>query len=137
MSKSKDPVTGKRLTGRQLIAQEIAEYRRDAKLDSWNSFVEELHAPVDLQPALMVGRSELIRLCQPRALTAEEAAVLYKIIAGLMDTNAALRQHTARVAGLTVRLNDALKGFDSAARSIEDFASFRVSEDESEDEEAA
>lgn len=139
MTKYKDPVTGKRLTGRELLAHEIAAYRRDAKLDSWNVFVEELQVPGDIYPALQTNRPELLRLARPRALTEAECAVLYKLIGGLMETNAALRQHTERVANLTDRLTAAMKGFDSAAQAINDFANFRssLSTDESEEDEAA
>lgn len=133
MSKSKDPVTGKRLTGRELIAQEIAGYRRDAKLDSWSSFVEALDVPSDIAPALLTGRRELMAAVQPRDLPAFQVEKLYKIIGVLLETNAALRQHTERVAILTNRLNDALKGFDSTARSIDDFANFRVPQEDEDD----
>lgn len=139
MSKPKDPITGKKLSGAERVAQEIVEFRRDAKLDSWTAFVDELQVPSELYPALQTNRPELLRLAQPRALTSDECAVLYKLIGGLMETNAALRQHTERVAQLTGNLNNAMKGFGSAARSIHDFANFRTAADgdESEDEDAA
>jgi hypothetical protein len=136
MSKPKDPITGKKLSGAERVAQEIIEFRRDAKLDSWSSFVEALQVPNDLAVALMTGRPELLKLALPRALTVEECAVLYKLLGGLLETNAALRQHTERVAQLTDILNDSMKGFTRAARSIHDFANFRATE-ESEDEEDA
>jgi hypothetical protein len=123
----------KRLTGHERIALEIADFRREAKLDSWASFVEALQVPNDLAVALMTGRHELVKAAQPRALTIEECATLYKLIAGLVETNAALREHTERVAILTNRLNDALTGFASTAQSINDFANFRVTGESGDD----
>jgi hypothetical protein len=137
MTKLKDPITGKRLSAAERTAMEIAEYRKTAKLDSWNSFCEELHVPSDIYLALMTNRPELMRLVQPRALTIDECAVLYKLIGGLMETNAALRQHTQRVAQLTSNLSGAMVQFSRAALSIQQFANFTVSEDAEDDEEAA
>lgn len=135
-SKAKSRISDTFLTTRERIALEIADYRRDAKLDSWSSFVEALQVPNDLAVALMTGRYELVKAAKPRALTIDECATLYKLIAGLVETNAALREHTERVAMLTNRLNDALTGFASTAQSINDFANFRVT-GESEDGDAA
>jgi hypothetical protein len=137
MSKGKDPVTGKRLTGRELIAQEIAGYRRDAKLDSWTSFVEALDVPSDIAPALMTGRRELMAAVQPRDLPAFQVEKLYTIIGVLLETSAALRQHTQRVAQLVDNLNDSFMGVTTSMRKIDDFANFRVSEEEDDDDVAA
>jgi hypothetical protein len=126
MTKLKDPITGKRLSAVERVAMEVAEYRSKAKLDSWNSFVEELQVPSELYPALVTNRPELLRLVQARPLTSDECAVIYKLVAGLLETNAALRLHTARVAQLTNNLNGAMKQFGSAAQSIQQFANFGV-----------
>lgn len=137
MSKQlRDHETDKRLSGATRVALEIASFREQAKLDSWNSFVEELQVPSEIYPALVTSRPELLAAVQPRDLPANEVGVLYKLIGGLLETNAALREHTERVAQLTGILNDSLKGFASAARSIHDFANFRTVAD-SEDEHAA
>lgn len=139
MSMPKNP-TGKRLSLSDRIQSEIAESRRDAQLDSWNAFVDELKVPSDLYPALTTNRPELLSIAQPRALTAEECDVLYKLIGGLMKTNSALRRHAERVSQLTGILNSSIIGALSAARSIDDFANFRVTSDgadESEGEDAA
>src|SRR5262245_37542622 len=89
--------TQKQLDKQNALTEQIARLRDWAKLDSWNAFVEELHAPPEIALALATGQAELIRLAKPRPLTAEDCAALYKLIAGLLDTNAALREHAAEL----------------------------------------
>lgn len=131
----KDPISGKKLSSVERIGIEIADYRRKAKLDSWNSFVEELQVPSDLYPAIMSNRPELVRAVRPRDLPAYQVEILYKLIAGLIETNAALRQHTERVAQLTDNLNAAMTQFTRAALSIQQLANFTVSDNTGDDDE--
>src|SRR5262252_8342811 len=111
MSMTEDRHAHRKLSGLQRIQAEIAEYRDKTKLDSWNSFVEELQVPGDLYPALVTMRPELVRAATPQALDRDQCIVLYKLIAGLLETNAALREHTARVAQLTENLASQMTGF--------------------------
>jgi hypothetical protein len=123
-------VSPRRLTGLQRIAIEIAEYRDKAKLDSWNSFVEELKVPSELYPALLTSRPELVVAATPRAMNADECKIIYKLIGGLLETNAALREHTARVAQLAENLSSQMLGFQRVAHQIELFANFKNPEHE-------
>ena len=124
----------RKLTGLQRITAEIEDYRERTKLESWNSFVEELQVPMELYPALVSNRPEMIAMATPRALTADECKVLYRLIGGLIETNAALRQHTERVAQLTENLAGQMIGFQRVAQQIELFANFRNPEMEDGDE---
>ena len=109
---------------------EIAELRGKAKLDSWNAYVTELQVPGDLYPALLTNRPELMATVPRRPLNEHECDVLYKLIGGLLETNAALREHTARVAQLTENLASQMTGFMAVARQVEMFANFRNPEHE-------
>jgi len=110
------------------LAQEITDLRERSKLDSWTSFVEELTVPAELYPAVMANRAALVKAAVPRDMSKDEVAVLFKLIAGLIETNQALREHTERVAQLTSNLNGQIVGFHRVAQQIEDFANFRNAE---------
>jgi hypothetical protein len=116
-------VSPRKLSGLERIAAEIEEFRDKAKLDSWNSFIDELQVPGDIYPALVTMRPELMP--PARELSAAECRTLYTMIGGLIATNVALRQHTERVAQLTENLSGQMVGFQRVARQIELFANFR------------
>jgi hypothetical protein len=101
----------------------ITELSNKASLDSWNSFVEELRVPGDIAPMLTSGRHQL----RPpgRALTAEECEVLYRLIGGLVETNAALRQHAHELAHLMHIWTDAFKQLHTVGYRIQQFANFK------------
>jgi hypothetical protein len=101
---------------------------RSGRLDSWNSFVEALNVPNELMAALISNRAELVKLVRPHALTADEHAVYLGLIAGLMDTNAALRKHAEHLAYLTDNWTSAFKALRSIGARIEAFANFKHSE---------
>lgn len=107
----------------RLVAR-IRELAEDAKLDSWSSFVEELQVPSEVYPAVVTNRPQLLRAIPPRALSADEAAVLYKLIAGLIETNVALRQHASELASLVDNWLTLFKGITSGADRIQRFAHF-------------
>ena len=102
----------------------IIELARKAKLDAWNAFVEELKVPSELFPALMTNRPEMVRLAPRRPLSAEEADALYNLIAGLIETNSALREHAAQVATLVQDWMSGIHGLISTARKVRQFARF-------------
>lgn len=103
----------------------VVELAKEARLDAWNAFVEELQVPSELYPALMTNRPELVRLAPRRALTADEAGALYRLIAGLLETNQALRQHAAMTAQLVEDWMSTMQGMETTAYKIQHFANFR------------
>ena len=119
----------------QDIDQRIRDLSARAKLDSWTSFVEEIQVPMDIAPAMVTGRPELIRLATPRDYKAEEVGALLKLIAGLLETNAALREHAEQVAQLTSNWTSAFQTLDTVGRKIGRFAQFRHDDAAAEDEE--
>ena len=110
----------------QELDAEIVRLMQACKLDSWNSFVEnDVRVPGDLLPALLAQRAELVKLAQPRACSAEEAAELYKLIAVLLATNIALKQHAEQTAGLVRNWMSQFAGLKGVADQIDHFANFR------------
>jgi hypothetical protein len=104
---------------------EIKRLASMAKLDGWNAFVEELKLPQDVYPALISNRPELLRLIQPRAMNEQEAGAILKVLAGVIETNIALRQHAEQLAQFTSRWTDAFKHLRSLGERIENFANFK------------
>jgi hypothetical protein len=109
----------------QELNAEIARLIRECKLDSWNIFISELRVPGDLIPALMAGRAELVNLAQPRAMSAEEVADLYTLIATLLGTNIALRDHAEELSVLVKNWMSQFAGLKGVADQIDHFANFR------------
>jgi hypothetical protein len=95
------------------------------KLDSWNCFIRELKVPGDLAVAFQTGRIELLCLARPRDMAAAEVKVLYDLIGGLLETNAALRQHAQLVAELSQMAYQNMRGLHKALERLGDFANFR------------
>lgn len=116
---------------------EIKRLSVACRLDAWNAFVEEMKVPGDIYPALASGRPELIKLVQPRALTADEAKVLFDIIASLIGTNIALREHAEKVAQLVDNWAGMFAGLQGTGQRIQRFAQFDrdASLDDEEEEE--
>lgn len=114
----------------------IDECGTKCTLTGWNAFVEELAVPPDMFPALVTNRPELLKAAKPRAMSAEEVAVLYKLIAGLIETNSALREHAEMLAQSVDSWADAFKQLRSVGNKIQRFANFEpVSEREFENAE--
>jgi hypothetical protein len=99
------------------------------RLEHWNCFVGVLRVPSELAPAFMTRRSELVRLAPRRPLSAEECGVLYDLVAGLLETNEALRAHAALVAEISAQQEDALGGALRAIRRARAFANFSTAEE--------
>ena len=119
----------------ELNAQ-IRELAKRANLEGWNSFVEELKVPSELVPALITMRTELIKLAPVRTLTPDEAQALYTLIAGLIETNMALREHAQNISSMVKNWIGAINGFVGVAHKISRFSEFRhdeVNEDDSEE----
>lgn len=131
-TKPRKPSTDDRLNER------IDELVANTKLDGWNAFIEELQVPQDFQAALMTMRPELVRLAKPRAMSEQEVAMLYKLIAALIGTNMALQQHAAEVAQLVEHWSANFKSLSRTGDRIHRFANFRRSDsggDENADDE--
>lgn len=113
---------GKRLS--ELDAR-IEHLRNLSRLDSWNNFVSELQVPSYLMPGIITMRPELLLAAAPGPLGPEEVKVLLRVMGGLMETNAALRQHAELLAGLTDDALGMLKGLNGTLGKIGDYAHFR------------
>lgn len=113
-------------TGAERMDALLEDLTERTKLRSWSAFVEDSRVPSDLMPAVITQRAELVRVVKPRILTASEHEVYLSLIATLLETNQALREHAQHVAQLTNNLVGHLTGFHSAARNIEHFANFRA-----------
>lgn len=113
-------------TQKQLELQaHLDELRANAKLDSWTSFVEELKVPAEIYPALVTNRPELLNLAEARALSPEEHQIYLALIKGLLETNVALRTHTAMVAKATSSWMGQMNGMIGLANQIDHIANFR------------
>lgn len=117
-----------------LFEQEIADLAKAAKLDNWTSFVTALDVPGDLAPALLANRPELVRLVKPRGLDAGEHRAYLDLIAGLIETNVALRRHAAGVANLVDRWADSFTALRSLGDKIGRYANFKHAPEEADDE---
>jgi len=109
----------------QELDAEITRLSELSSLKSWNDFVEALTVPSDLLPALMSNRAELVKLVKAHALDAAEHRVYLELIAGLIKTNAALRDHAAQVAQLVENWTAHFTGLHATARRVSAFANFK------------
>lgn len=114
-------------TAEERMNADLDRLAEDAKIDSWTDFVDALNVPNDLFPALMTNRPELVKLVKARPLSAEEHRVYLDLIGGIMETNAALREHAAQVAKLTGIWADNFKALRNVGQRIERYASFKRS----------
>ena len=96
----------------------------NTKLESLNSFIREVQVPAELVPAITANRAALIKLARVRELSAAECKALYDLIGALLETNAALRQHTAEVGKRADIIAQNLKGSINYARAAARFANF-------------
>lgn len=106
---------------------------RTAHLRAPNELTETVAVPREFAVALMTRRPEMMRLVQPRALTVEECAAVYQLVATLIETNDALINHAQGVETLADNVTQQFKGVTSMLRQLEDFAAFRESDDDSEE----
>lgn len=107
------------------LSAELTHFAEACRLDSWSALIDETRVPMDILPALMSGRPELIKLVTPRKLTAEESGVLLSIIASLLGTNMALREHAERLAQFTDQWTDSFKQLYTLGARIKSFAHFQ------------
>jgi len=121
---------GLKPTADDRLNAEIDEARRNARLDSWTSFVEPLDVPSDIYPAILTLRHQLMKAAPARALTAEECKTVYAVIAGLIETNAALRSHAERLAQLVDNWADNFKALQRTGQRIQRFANFVTEADD-------
>lgn len=127
----------RQLAKERALEEQIKRLAKDCKLDSWNSFVENMTVPTDIYAALMTNRPELLKACPPRELNKEECAALYGVLAGLMQTNAALREHAQDLAHFVDTWGSAFKQLHSVGNRIQRFANFRAQDENDDDGEEA
>lgn len=75
-----------------------------------------------------------MRLVKPRALSADEAAHLYKLIAVLIETNTALQAHAHEASRLANTWSRNVKGVVRQAFQLAQFTDFRLSDEDGDDE---
>lgn len=119
---------------KQELNDSIKNLAKRCKLETWNSFIEELQVPSELVPALLTARPQLIKLAKPRPLTAEEAEALYKLVGGLLETNMALREHAVHLSQMVGNWVGSIHGFIGVADRISCFAEFRHEDAAADDE---
>lgn len=100
------------------------------KLRSWNELTDSVELPPDLYAVLMTGRPELLKIAEPRALSEEECAKLYKLLGVLIETNSALKLHSKLLAQHAENMSQQLKGVVGLTRALENFAAFRHGDDD-------
>ena len=115
----------RKLTSTEKAALIIEEYRERCSLNSVNAFVRETpRLPTEIGAALLSGRTELISFAKPRDMKSDEVAALYQLIGVLVETNAALRDHTSAVAQMVTQWTDAFKHLASLGQNIDALAHF-------------
>lgn len=105
-----------------------------AGLRGLGEFIETVEVPSDLAPAIATGRPELLALARPRALTEDECAKVYKLLSVLIRTNWALQEHARELEKMTADMYGHLKGALGQALKMEQFAGFRVADEDDDDE---
>lgn len=115
---------------RKLSVTEKELIEIQSRIGKWNEFVRELQVPGDIAIAVSTGRLELLKLAQPRALTAEECGVLYRLIGGLLETNQVLQRHAALIANIATEVRRGIGGMESMAGRLEAYANYREARSE-------
>lgn len=95
------------------------------RLEAWNAFIRAIDLPAEIYPALMTGRTELLNLIQPKALSAEDSKVLFNLICVLIQTNVALQTHAEQLSVMVDNWSGAFKHLESLGRKVQDFAAFK------------
>jgi hypothetical protein len=114
----------------EALDEQVTDLAARCRLKDWSYYIESIELPNDVLPALMTGRPELLQHLQPRALTEEETAKLYKALGALIETNMALREHAEQLAQLTANWAQQFRGLQGVGNKIQNFANFRRSYDE-------
>jgi len=109
---------------------QVTDLAARCRLRDWADFIEDIKVPQDIAPALITGRAELLRAMPPRTLEPWETEALYKAFAGLIETNAALREHAEQLAKLTDNWAQQFAGLHGVGEKIQRFANFKRSDDE-------
>lgn len=96
-------------------------------LKSPAELTEPVECPAEFFAAFVTGRPELIKLVKPRSLNETECAAIYKLVAVLIETNSALREHAETVGKAVGDWADLFKGLNKLGWEIENFAQFKPS----------
>lgn len=119
--------TAKRAERKQHLNAVIDRAQDANLLESWNAFIAPFEVPMDVMPALMTGRTELLAAVQPRALSEVEARAMFGLVSVLIRTNVALREHAEALAHMVEIWSTSFKQLESVGHRIEAFANFRKS----------
>jgi len=111
----------------------LKELAARAKIDAPNAFTEVVNCPQDLFLALQTGRPELIKHVKSRPLSEEEGAAVYHLVAVLIETNMALREHAQIVATMADQWRSMVKGSLDFVTQIDNFANFHHDQIDDED----
>lgn len=114
------------------IEEELNSIQRH--IEKWNSLIRDVKLPIELAPAMMAGRGELVSLAKARDLKASEVKVLYDLIGCLLETNQALQHHSALVSELAVQTRGHIKGFLKSMEKLESYAGFRTPRNEDDED---
>jgi hypothetical protein len=125
-----------KVSARQRLEDELHALAERCSLEHAHQLVRAVDLPPDLAAALLTNRVELLALARPRALTEEEAGRLYKLVAVLMETNAALREHADNVSRLAENWLSQFTGLASVGEGIVRYARFETRPLDNEEDEA-
>lgn len=96
-------------------------------IDSPMALVGEVDIPSFLAAAFLTNRPEMVESCaNGRSLDVAETSAVMRLLAVLMQTNQALREHAEGLAIMTDSWLTAFKGIATVGGKIGDFANFRA-----------
>lgn len=107
------------------------------RLGSWSHLVREVAGPPEIMAALATGRPELVRIAPARVLDERECAALYGLLSVLIETNDVLQEHARQVSILVNDWQQHLQGLVNVSRRITDFADFRLTGPDGDEEDEA
>jgi hypothetical protein len=120
------------MTADERINARLKELRAKVQLPDWRTLTEDLKVPQALAAAFMTNRPELVKVVRAKhlmgadAVTEQNINALLKMIAVLLETNAALQSHAQELAVLMQDFHSLFKGLLHTAQRVEDFANFRT-----------
>jgi hypothetical protein len=129
-----EPKTQRAATMDERLDDLLDSFQATARLRGWNELIATVKVPAEFMAAFVTGRPELIRIAGARALTKEECAAMFDLVAVLMETNQELQTHAQQVAQLTHSWADNFKALHGIGERIERFANFRRSDADDEED---
>lgn len=112
-------------TARELLAEELEELKLQTIKPNQLLHDVKGYLPTPVIAAVTSGRGCMALAAKNIVMEQREAEALVDLIAALVDTNQALRQHAERVASLVNLWTTQIRGLESLTDRIVDFAHFR------------